>query len=62
VSFLKLPHVSPSVGSIAVYAHHVGIVTAFDANGNPVLISGNSYGRRVYEGPYPRRPLAYVSG
>ena len=60
ISFLKLPHVNRQIGAIAVYAHHVGIVTGFDANGNPIIISGNSYQRRVYEGPYPRRPLAYV--
>lgn len=59
ISFSHLPHVSPQVGAIAVFPHHVGIVTGFDGP-YPILISGNSTGRRVYEGTYPRRPLAYV--
>ena len=61
ISFRNLPHVSPQVGAIAVFPHHVGIVTGFD-RGYPVIISGNSNGRRVYEGTYPRHPLYYVSG
>lgn len=61
ISALRLPHVPPQIGAIAVYAHHVGIVTGFD-RGYPVLISGNSNGRRVYEGTYPRHPIAYVMG
>lgn len=60
ISFAKLHRVSPQVGAIAVYRHHVGIVTGF-SEGYPVLISGNSNGRRVYEGVYPRHPIAYVS-
>ena len=46
---------------------HVGIVTGIDPNGNPVVISGNTWsratgGRRtVAEGVYPkRRVYAYV--
>lgn len=64
LSFLKLTHVSPQVGSIAVFRRkgggHVGIVTGFDGK-YPIIISGNSYKRRVYEGRYSRIPIAYVS-
>jgi len=60
ISALKLKRVPKQVGAIAVYAHHVGIVTGFDGR-FPIIISGNSYERRVYEGTYPRVPLAYVS-
>jgi uncharacterized protein (TIGR02594 family) len=56
----------PQVGAIAVMSRgknggHVGIVSGIDASGNPIIISGNSNGRRVYEGAYPRgRIYAYV--
>jgi len=61
ISWLKRPHETPSVGSVAVMRHHVGVVSGFDANGNPILISGN-HNNRVNEGAYPRhRVLAYVS-
>ena len=54
----------PQVGAIAVLSRrgggHVGIVSAVDAKGNPVIISGN-HGRRVGEGAYSRsRVVAYV--
>jgi uncharacterized protein (TIGR02594 family) len=57
----------PRIGAIAVLSRgkdqnlgHVGIVTGVDANGNPVIISGN-HGRRVGESTYPRgRVIAYV--
>jgi uncharacterized protein (TIGR02594 family) len=57
----------PRIGAIAVLSRgknqnlgHVGIVTGVDANGNPVIISGN-HGRRVAESIYPRaRVIAYV--
>ena len=57
----------PRIGAIAVLSRgknqnfgHVGIVTGVDANGNPVIISGN-HGRRVAELTYPRgRVIAYV--
>ena len=57
----------PRVGAIAVLARgknrnlgHVGIVTGIDANGNPIIISGN-HGHRVGEAAYPRgRVIAYV--
>jgi uncharacterized protein (TIGR02594 family) len=37
---------------------HVGVVTSYDANGNPVIISGNQ-GRAVGEGIYPRARVRY---
>jgi uncharacterized protein (TIGR02594 family) len=55
----------PKVGAIAVLSRgkrggHVGVVTGIDAQGNPIIISGN-HGRRVGEGVYPRsRVIAYV--
>ncbi|MCL4713192.1 MAG: hypothetical protein KJZ73_18285 [Pseudorhodoplanes sp.] len=46
------------IGCIAVLTRgkqggHVGIVTGYDARGNPILISGN-HNRRVGAGAYPR--------
>jgi uncharacterized protein (TIGR02594 family) len=64
-SFLALPHTPPQVGAIAVLGRggrfgHVGIVSGFDPNGNPILISGN-HSHRVGRGVYPRRRvIAYV--
>jgi uncharacterized protein (TIGR02594 family) len=50
----------PEVGAIAVMGHHVGIITGVDANGNPIMISGNN-GNRVREAPISRgRIYAYV--
>jgi len=55
----------PEVGAIAVLTRgkrggHVGVVSGIDANGNPVIISGN-HNRRVGVGIYPRsRVIAYV--
>src|SRR5664279_2906093 len=55
----------PRIGAIAVLTRgknggHVGVVSGIDANGNPIIISGN-HGRRVGEGVYPRsRVIAYV--
>src|SRR6266700_3447597 len=54
----------PQVGAIAVMARrgggHVGVVSGIDAQGNPILISGN-YGNRVREVPISRgRIYAYV--
>jgi uncharacterized protein (TIGR02594 family) len=54
----------PQVGAIAVFSRkgggHVGIVTGIDANGNPIVISGN-YNDRVAIATYPAgRVLAYV--
>jgi uncharacterized protein (TIGR02594 family) len=56
----------PQVGAIAVIARrggggHVGVVSGFDAGGNPIIISGN-HGRRVGESRYQRaRVVAYVT-
>ena len=65
-SWAELPHTSPHVGAIAVLSRrrggHVGVVTGFAANGNPIIVSGN-HGHRVGEGQYSKyRVLAYVSG
>lgn len=55
----------PKVGAIAVVSRgkgggHVGIVTSVDANGNPILLSGN-HGNKVAEGTYSKsRVIAYV--
>jgi uncharacterized protein (TIGR02594 family) len=55
----------PQVGAIAVMSRgrrggHVGVVSGIDANGNPIIISGNHKGR-VAETVYPRgRIYAYV--
>ena len=58
------PASGPAVGVIAIYSRgktggHVGIITGFDARGRPILLSGNSAGRRVAEHAYPRRAIAY---
>src|SRR6202045_4336476 len=54
----------PQVGAIAVMARrgggHVGIITGIDAQGNPIMISGNNR-NRVREAPISRsRIYAYV--
>jgi len=55
----------PQIGAIAVMGRrggggHVGVVSGIDANGNPVVVSGNS-GNRVREAPVSRgRIYAYV--
>jgi uncharacterized protein (TIGR02594 family) len=54
----------PQVGAIAVMSRrgggHVGVVSGFDASGNPILISGNN-GNRVREATYRAgRIYAYV--
>jgi len=56
----------PRVGAIAVmtrgkYGGHVGIISGIDEHGNPIVISGNNYGRKVGESTYSRsRIYAYV--
>jgi|SRR5438445_2605262 len=58
-------HISgPQVGAIAVMGRrgggHVGIITGIDAQGNPIMISGNN-GNRVREAPISRgRIYTYV--
>jgi uncharacterized protein (TIGR02594 family) len=54
----------PQVGAIAVMARrgggHVGVVSGIDAQGNPIVVSGNN-GHRVRETPVSRgRIYAYV--
>ncbi len=54
----------PQVGAIAVMGRHggghVGVVSGVDANGNPIIVSGN-HNRTVAEAVYPRsRISAYV--
>jgi uncharacterized protein (TIGR02594 family) len=54
----------PQIGAIAVMARrgggHVGVVSGIDAQGNPILVSGNSR-NRVVEAPVSRgRIYAYV--
>lgn len=55
----------PQVGALAVMSRgrgggHVGVVSAIDPAGNPIIISGN-HGHRVAESVYPRgRVYAYV--
>jgi len=66
-SFASYGHriAGPRVGAIAVMRRgarggHVGVVSGIDANGNPIIISGN-HGRRVAESKYSRgRIYAYV--
>jgi uncharacterized protein (TIGR02594 family) len=54
----------PRVGAIAVMGRkgggHVGVVSGIDANGNPIIVSGN-HNRTVAESVYPAsRIQAYV--
>jgi uncharacterized protein (TIGR02594 family) len=54
----------PQVGAIAVMGRHggghVGVVSGIDANGNPIIVSGN-HNNTVAEAVYPRsRISAYV--
>ncbi len=54
----------PRIGAIAVMHRknggHVGVVSGFDSNGNPIIISGN-HNKRVGVAVYPReRVYAYV--
>jgi uncharacterized protein (TIGR02594 family) len=56
--------VGPQVGAIAVMGRrgggHVGVVSGIDANGNPIIVSGN-HNHTVAESVYPaRRIYAYV--
>jgi uncharacterized protein (TIGR02594 family) len=54
----------PRVGAIAVIGRrgggHVGVVSGIDANGNPIIVSGN-HNHTVAESVYPRSRIeAYV--
>ena len=48
---------APQVGAIAVMGRHggghVGVVSGIDANGNPIIVSGN-HNHTVAESVYPR--------
>lgn len=63
ISWKARPRTSGYVGSIAIVRSrrmHVGIVSGYDNNGNPILISGNHNGR-VAETAYPKgRVVAFV--
>ena len=61
----------PQIGAIAIMGRrgggHVGVVSGIDANGNPIIISGNTWGREsggrhtTLEHSYPAsRIYAYV--
>jgi uncharacterized protein (TIGR02594 family) len=65
------PVSEPQVGAIAVMGRrgggHVGVVTGIDANGNPIIVSGNTWNRSTWgrhtvaEAVYPRgRITTYV--
>ncbi len=65
VSWEGKPRVSPQVGAIVTMGRrgggHVGVVSGFAANGDPIVISGNNRGR-VREAVYPRQRIrAWVS-
>ncbi len=54
----------PEIGAIAVMGRrgggHVGVVLGIDANGNPIIVSGN-HNHTVAEAVYPRsRIITYV--
>lgn len=50
----------PQVGAIAVMHGHVGVVSGVDANGNPIIVSGN-HNHTVAEAVYSRgRISTYV--
>ncbi len=59
------PVSGPQIGAIAVMGRrggggHVGVVSGIDAQGNPIMVSGNN-GNRVREAPVSRgRIYAYV--
>jgi uncharacterized protein (TIGR02594 family) len=66
VSWESKPRVAPQVGAIVTMGRrgggHVGVVSGFTRKGDPIVISGNSTGRRVTEHAYPRsRIRAWVS-
>lgn len=66
LSWERKPHVAPQVGAVVTMGRrgggHVGVVSGFTKNGDPIVISGNSTGRRVTEQVYARsRIRAWVS-
>lgn len=66
LSWENKPRIAPQVGAVVTMGRkgggHVGIVSGFNAKGDPIVISGNSRGHRVSEHVYPRsRIRAWVS-
>lgn len=64
-AWLKFPRTTPRVGAVVVTARkgggHVGVITGFDSDGDPIIKSGNN-GNSVRTGPIGRRKvIAYVS-
>jgi len=65
LSWERKQHITPQVGAVVTMGRrgggHVGVVSGFKANGDPIVISGNSRGR-VREAVYPRNRIrAWVS-
>lgn len=65
VSWEKHQRIAPQVGAVVTMGrrggHHVGIVSGFTKNGDPIVISGN-HGGRVREAVYSRHRIrAWVS-
>jgi uncharacterized protein (TIGR02594 family) len=65
LSWERHRRIAPQVGAVVTMGRrgggHVGVVSGFDASGNPIVISGNHNGR-VREAVYPRaRIRAWVS-
>ncbi|MEY9575927.1 uncharacterized protein (TIGR02594 family) [Bradyrhizobium diazoefficiens] len=65
ISWEKHQHIAPQVGAIVTMGRrgggHVGVVSGFTKNGDPIVISGN-HGGRVREAVYSRsRIRAWVS-
>ncbi|MCS3881198.1 CHAP domain-containing protein [Bradyrhizobium elkanii] len=65
LSWERHQRIAPQVGAVVTMGRrgggHVGIVSGFTKNGDPIVISGN-HGHRVAESVYPRRRIrAWVS-
>ena len=65
ISWEKKPHIAPQVGAVVTMGRrgggHVGVVSGFTKNGDPIVISGN-HGHRVAESVYSRHRIrAWVS-
>jgi uncharacterized protein (TIGR02594 family) len=58
LSWERHEHIAPQVGAVVTMGRrgggHVGVVSGFTKNGDPIVISGNGGGSRVTEHPYPR--------
>ena len=65
LSWERHRRIAPQVGAVVTMSRrgggHVGLVSGFDKNGDPIVISGN-HGGRVAESIYPRNRIrAWVS-